>query len=278
MKRGTAIVLALGGTLAVGGGITALVMANRKKPATAKKKNDQIQLPKDDKPPADPDLGLTTYDGGLKGQLVEINVAKDAVAPLLVVLHGRDADQTQLAPLVGNVPARILFLRGGKKGPKGYRYFDPFFTDNNGLLAAGIEAGTDQVTAAIVQVENSLQSRGVYNGTAVIGYDQGAAIAYLLAAREIGGELESSYLAIAGMLPPILYPTADDPQRWTNVKLGAVHGVNDKKVTLKEAHATMDAFTKLGPPKLSLAEFVEVKDGDHELATLLATAKAVIED
>lgn len=273
MKRGTAIALTVLGVAVVGGGGTALVMMAGKKPA--KKKDPVVITPPTPNPTPDPDLGLTTYDGGLKGRLVEINVAKDAVAPLLVVLHGRDADDKQLVATIGATPARVLYLRGGKSGPKGYRYFDAFFTDNNALLAASIEEATDTVTAAILEVENSLQSRGVYQGTAVLGYDQGAAIAYLLAAREIGGELNSSYLAIAGMLPPSLYPSDDDPQRWKNVKLAAVHGTADATIPLKDAQATFAAFAS---KPLLLTEFVPVDGGTHDLASLSAAAKLVIKD
>ena len=278
MKRGTAIALAMTGAVVIGGGITAAVVMSKNKPAG--KKNDKIEIPKVDPkndPIQDPDAGLVTFGSGIKGRLVEINVEKGAMAPFIVALHGRDSDEAQLAEIASVIPARILLLRGAKKGQTGYRFFDAFFTDNNAKLAADIETATDAVTAAILEVENQLQSRGVYVGTAVVGYDQGGAIAYLLAAREIGGELKSSYLGIAGMLPPSLYPTTDDPKRWENVAVSGVNGTIDPKVPIKDAAATIDAFATKGPPTPFTA-FLSVEGADHSLASLSAAAKAVILD
>ena len=239
--------------------------------------------PQPQPPPAKP--ALTTF-AGMQGRILEVNVSPNEPAPLIVALHGRDADEDQLSKMLseGKINGRILLLRGSLQGPKGWRYFDPFFTDSDALLAPAIEKAADQVAAAIVDVENKLKTDGTYYGTSVMGYDQGAAIAYALAARDIGGELTSHYLMIAGMLPPILFPTADNPGRWTNVILVAVHGSADLTVSLKEAQATLASFSNKGPPSPPAAVVsprivsMVVEGGTHALATLAPTIQAIIND
>lgn len=239
--------------------------------------------PQPQPPPAKP--ALTTF-AGMQGRILEVNVSPGEPAPLIVALHGRDADEDQLSKMLseGKINGRILLLRGPLQGPKGWRYFDPFFTDSNAILAPAIENAADQVAAAIVEVENKLKTDGTYYGTSVIGYDQGAAIAYALAARDIGGELSSHYVMIAGMLPPSLYPSADNPDRWTNITLAMVHGSADLTISLKEAQATFAAFIGKGPPSPPAAvttpkigSFV-VEGGTHALATLAPTIQAIIND
>lgn len=239
--------------------------------------------PEPQPPPAKP--ALTTF-AGMQGRILEVNVSPGEPAPLIVALHGRDADEDQLSKMLseGKINGRILLLRGPLQGPKGWRYFDPFFTDSNAILAPAIENAADQVAAAIVEVENKLKTDGTYYGTSVIGYDQGAAIAYALAARDIGGELSSHYVMIAGMLPPSLYPSADNPDRWTNITLAMVHGSADLTISLKEAQATFAAFIGKGPPSPPAAvttpkigSFV-VDGGTHALATLAPTVQALIND
>lgn len=239
--------------------------------------------PQPQPPPAKP--ALTTF-AGMQGRILEVNVSPGEPAPLIVALHGRDADEDQLSKMLseGKINGRILLLRGSLQGPKGWRYFDPFFTDSDALLAPAIEKAADQVAAAIVEVENKLKTDGTYYGTSVMGYDQGAAIAYALAARDIGGELSSHYVMIAGMLPLSLYPSADNPDRWTNITLAMVHGSADLTISLKEAQATFASFIGKGPPSPPAAvttpkigSFV-VEGGTHALATLAPTVQAIIND
>jgi predicted esterase len=248
-----------------------------------------IEPSKPPKPEPQPQPALSNF-AGMQGRLFEVNVPPNKIAPLVVALHGRDADEQQLEQLLreGKINAHVLLLRGSLKGVKGFRYFDPFFTDSNVLLAPAISAATDQVAAAILDAENKLKTLGVYVGTTIIGYDQGAAITYALATREIGGAMNSNYMMIAGMLPPSLYPSADDPKRWDNVSLVAVHGSDDTVIPLKEAQATLAAFMGKGlmsppPPngdggaRPKAASFV-VAGGTHELSTLRATVQAIIND
>lgn len=239
--------------------------------------------PEPQPPPAKP--ALTTF-AGMQGRILEVNVSPGEPAPLIVALHGRDADEDQLSKMLseGKLNGRLLLLRGPLQGPKGWRYFDPFFTDSNALLAPAIEKAADQVAAAIVEVENKLKTDGTYYGTSVIGYDQGAAIAYELATRDIGGDLTSHYLMIAGMLPPSLFPTADNPGRWTNITLAMVHGSADLTISLKEAQATFASFIGKGPPSPPAAVVTPmtkafiVEGGTHDLNTLQATVQAIIND
>jgi len=252
--------------------------------------NIEPSKPPKPEPKPQPQPPALSNFAGMQGRIIEVNLPPGGLAPLIVALHGRDADEQQLEKLLseGKINAHVLLLRGALKGPKGFRYFDPFFTDSNALLAPAISAATDQVAAAIIDAENKLKTLGKYVGTTIIGYDQGAAIAYALATREIGGEWNSNYMMIAGMLPPSLYPSSDDPKRWENVSLVAVHGSDDTVIPLKDAQATLAAFMGKGlpsppppngdgGPRPKVGSFV-VAGGTHDLSTLQTTVQAIIND
>lgn len=173
------------------------------------------------------------------------NIPDGASAPLVVFLHDRDADESQLAGLVlaDQVNARLVYLRAPNKGDTGYRWFNAELSTQDPSLAAQLEAATSIVSAAGQQLVK------LYPGTSsvyVVGFGQGAAIAYRLAAR---GEV-AKVMAISGMLPASL--RLGDNGTTKTVMVSGVHGQDDKIVSPADDAATIESFIFKTPAKLSL--------------------------
>lgn len=173
------------------------------------------------------------------------NIPDGASAPLVVFLHDRDADESQLAGLVlaDQVNARLVYLRAPNKGDVGYRWFNADLTNQEPNLANQLEAATNIVSTAGQQLVK------LYPGTSqiyVVGFGQGAAIAYRLAAR---GEV-AKVLSIAGMLPTSLR-LADNATTKTGTVLG-VHGQDDKIVSPADDAATIESFIFKSDAKLNV--------------------------
>ena len=164
------------------------------------------------------------------------SVIPDGVsAPLVIFLHDRDADESQLAGLVlpEQVNARLVYLRAPIKSNPGYRWFDTGMQGSDAVLAQQLEAATDVVSLAGQQLAK------LYPGTSqvyVVGLGQGGAIAYRLAAR---GEV-ARVLSIGGKLPPSLR-LQDGQTTKTGMVLG-VHGENDQVVSAADDAATIESF------------------------------------
>lgn len=106
-----------------------------------------------------------------------------------------------------------------------------------------LEAATNIVSTAGQQLVK------LYPGTSqiyVVGFGQGAAIAYRLAAR---GEV-AKVLSIAGMLPTSLR-LADNATTKTGTVLG-VHGQDDKIVSPADDAATIESFIFKSDAKLNV--------------------------
>lgn len=198
---------------------------------------------------------------GLKGLVLTGNVPGGDEAPLLVVLHGRDADEQQLRSTVDpiKVAARIVYLRGNKPGSPGMRFFDAMLTDASPGLDAQINAATDAVEAAIAELTLTFPVTQVL----VLGYSQGGAIAYNLAARGTVGAV----LVVAGFLPVGLRPKDQ-----TDTLVAVVHGDMDKAVSIARADASYESFIMKSPD----VKFKKVAGGDHGLKSLRSTVQAFL--
>jgi len=186
-------------------------------------------------------------------------IPESASAPLVLFLHDRDADETQLAGLVPPemVNARLAFLRGPIETTDGFRWFDADLGQvGDPSVALQIEAATNVVSAAGQELVKQFPGTSeVY----VVGFGQGGAIAYRLAAR---GEIAKA-LPVAGGLPSTLL--IGDKSTKTNV--WAVHGQNDQIVPLPIDEATIESFIFKTP---SVAKLTVVPGGTHTLASLQA--------
>jgi predicted esterase len=212
-----------------------------------------------EEPPAkDPvvDKAPTLFDltDGIKALVVE-QVAHDADVPLFIVLHGRDADEQQLrSSIPADLPARFAFLRA----PSG-RWYDAASGSPGAILAPQINTAADSVAGAIGQLRELYPTTKVL----VLGYSQGASVAYRLAADDI----VDGAIAVAGFLPVQLAPKgAVSSQVW------AVHGDGDKNVALAKGASAYESFIF----KADVQGLTIVPGGDHGLASLRPAVKAVL--
>lgn len=195
--------------------------------------------------------------GNIQASIASV-IPAGASAPLVIFLHDQDADESQLAGLVpaDMVNARLAFLRAPIKSTLGYRWFEGDLGQINApSLATQIDAAANVVSAAGQQLVK------LYPGTSevyVVGFGQGGAIAYRLAAR---GEV-AKVLSIAGGLSPTLR-LADGKTTKTNV--WAVHGSNDQVVPLPIDQQTIESFIFKTPSEAKLAI---VNGGVHTLQSL----------
>lgn len=208
---------------------------------------------------------LIDVGGGIKARLFD-GAPPNENAPLLVVLHGRNANENQLYELVtANLKkgARIAFLRGPKGSGSSWRWFDLPLSAKSPALDNVVMAARDQVLAAIFKLAN------IYPATsevAVLGYSQGGTLAYALAAgTQQKAKTVSRVIAVAGWLPPGLRPTGALP-----ATVYGIHGKKDKNVPWQRAQATMASFAGKAP--LAVLDLVE--GGGHDLASLNKTIRA----
>lgn len=198
--------------------------------------------------------------GALKGRMTS-QVQAGAQAPLVVLLHGRDGNEDQLGALTPkDLPVRVLALRGAGADGK-YKFYAPASTAPPAELATAVRSAADQVQAAIAAARASQPTTKVV----VVGYSQGGSIAYELAAR---GVVDGVVVA-AGFFPEPAYPTKNTPTR-----IFAVHGSLDKTVSLATGRAAFDSFVDAAVA--AVAEFEEVPDGTHALATLADTTTLML--
>lgn len=157
--------------------------------------------------------------------------------PLVLVLHGVGADETQLAPYVlSDRPMRLVFLRGGLASGNGFQWFRSRFRDN----AAAFLSDVSRAAAEIVTVLDQIATQRFYTERIVVGYSQGAHIAWWLATT---GRVDR-VVAMSGALPVSFKP----PRLPRPVRIEAVHGIRDPVIPYSAGQATTRAFQAAGYP------------------------------
>lgn len=217
-----------------------------------------VQAPPAPAPPAD---ALVTV-GTLKARVINHVVLADP-APLLVVLHGRSASEGQLLPLVTGAvkTGRIAFLRGPIGSGSAFRWFNVAL---GGAASAAMVADINKATSQVVAAIAALKAKYPTTTITVLGYSQGAAIAYTIAARTQQANAGAGVLrviAAAGWIPPALRPTSSLP-----CAVHGIHGTADANIPIARALATVQSFILKSPD----ASLTEVAGGTHNLATLQA--------
>jgi phospholipase/carboxylesterase len=161
--------------------------------------------------------------------------------PLLVLLHGRGADELDLIGLGGGFDGRfhIASLRGPRPFGPGYTWFD---LDDSGAGAAGeISAGVSAIlgTAGAISAAAGTDPARSY----LMGFSMGAmmACAAVLADPErIAGVIShSGFLPRGPWLPPAPGGLAGKP-------ILVAHGLVDDVVPISAGRATRDYFMKAG--------------------------------
>ncbi|PCC69324.1 Predicted esterase [Nannocystis exedens] len=157
--------------------------------------------------------------------------------PLVLVLHGVGADETQLAPYVlSNRPMRLVFLRGGLASGNGFQWFRARYKDN----AAAFITDVSRTASEIVTVLDQIATQRLYTERIVVGYSQGAHIAWWLATS---GRVDR-VVAMSGALPASFKP----PRPTRQVRIEAAHGLRDPVIPYSAGQATARAFQGAGYP------------------------------
>lgn len=157
--------------------------------------------------------------------------------PLVLVLHGVGADETQLAPYVlSSRPMRLVLLRGGLASGNGFQWFRARYKDN----AAAFITDVSRAASEIVTVLDQIATQRLYTERIVVGYSQGAHVAWWLATT---GRVDR-VVAMSGALPSSFKP----PRPSGQVRIEAVHGMRDPVVPYSGGQATVRAFQAVGYP------------------------------
>ncbi|MBZ5708233.1 alpha/beta hydrolase [Nannocystis pusilla] len=157
--------------------------------------------------------------------------------PLVLVLHGVGADETQLAPyMLSSRPMRLVLLRGGLATGNGFQWFRSRFKSN----AAAFITDVSRAAAEVATVLDQIATQRLYTERIVIGYSQGAHIAWWLATT---GRVDR-VVAMSGALPPSFKP----PRPTRQVRIEAVHGMRDPVIPYNAGQATARTFRAAGYP------------------------------
>lgn len=155
--------------------------------------------------------------------------------PLVLVLHGVGADETQLGPyVVTDRPMRLVFLRGSLATGNGFQWFGARLKDNPAQLLASVSKAAADVLATL----DLIASQRRITQRIVVGYSQGAHIAWWLATT---GRVDR-VVAMSGGLPASFKP----PRPPRPVRIEAVHGMRDPVVPYSAGQATARAFQAAG--------------------------------
>lgn len=192
--------------------------------------------PAPEQPPKPPPVFIPTppavlplaFPGGLTGRQVATSASGDAAVPMIVALHGRDADVGALEALIpGTADARAFVLRGQIAGETGYRYFDAHLDSPD--AAADVQQAATLIRIAI----RDLLAQHPTTKLVLVGHGEGGAIALRLAA------LGFADVAVVG---GTALPTPLFPQRASQAQIIMVQGAGEPLPGL----ATLDAFDVAG--------------------------------
>ncbi|MCY0994785.1 dienelactone hydrolase family protein [Nannocystis sp. ILAH1] len=182
--------------------------------------------------------------------------------PLVLLLHGVGADETQLGPYVSsNRPMRLVFLRGGLASGNGFQWFRARYKGN----AAQLLSDVSRAASEIVTVLDQIATQRLYTERIVVGYSQGAHIAWWLATT---GRVDR-VVAMSGALPASFKP----PRPSRAVRIEAVHGMRDPVIPYGAGDATARAFQAAGYP----VHMTTLRLAGHGLSSMGAALAPAIE-
>jgi phospholipase/carboxylesterase len=159
--------------------------------------------------------------------------------PVVVALHPLDGDPTGFFDLLGTYPKKArLVLPYGQPSGGGYRWFD----FNPGSGTSGLPGAVERV-AGVLRVLATRAERPTEGLPIVLGFSQGAMVAYALAVRH--PDLVRGVIPISGMLAPTLIPdTGSAGQRRPPVL--AFHGSQDPVFPVQRVRDALARLRQLG--------------------------------
>lgn len=155
--------------------------------------------------------------------------------PLVLVLHGVGADETQLAPyILTDRPMRVVLLRGWVASGNGFQWFGARYKAGGAEFLSAVSRAAADVLAALdhIAAQRRITER------IVVGYSQGAHLAWWLATT---GRVDR-VVAMSGALPASFKP----PRPPRKVRIEAVHGMRDTVIPYGAAQATARNFEAAG--------------------------------
>jgi phospholipase/carboxylesterase len=165
--------------------------------------------------------------------------------PLLVLLHGVAADETDLFPLAEHVDPRftVVSLRAPHPYYVGFAWFRLEFLRDGSVLLDG-----DQARASLAALVGWLEAASTRFGTDpartfLLGFSQGAIMS--LALLSTVPERLAGVVALSGRRPHELFARTAPPAAIAAVPLLVVHGLFDDILPVAHGRAIRDAFTGL---------------------------------
>lgn len=182
---------------------------------------------------------------------------------LLVVLHGNGGTAKDILSVFNNSePGKVLLVFPEGQYPKivnGSLGFSWYYETNDKEIW---EFADKYSVENLIEIINEITSRYKINQTYVLGFSQGASLAYMTGLSH--PEIVTGAIAIGGLLPEInnngSIITSDNVRNARNLKLLIARGNNDKHVTKKQFNLQRKFFEENEFDVLSL-EY----DGGHFL-------------
>ena len=158
-----------------------------------------------------------------------------AALPLVVALHGVAADEAQLAPFIlTDQPVRVVLLRGSLTSGRGFQWFTARYKDAPAVFLEQVAQAAAGVLAAI----DAIASQRPVSQRIVLGYSQGAHLAWWLATT---GRVDH-VIAVSGALPP----GVPVPRTSSTARIEAAHGTRDPVIPFAAGQATARLFEAAG--------------------------------
>jgi phospholipase/carboxylesterase len=165
--------------------------------------------------------------------------------PVLVLLHGIGADESDLLPIAAELDPRlkVVSLRAPRRYYTGYAWFRIDFGPSGDLTPHVPEAR--ETLDELVRWLESVPERHDTDPsrTFVLGFSQGAMMA--LGALRTVPELLAGVVALSGRSPEGLFEARASQAAVARVPLLVAHGTRDDVLPIAEGRRTRDAFASL---------------------------------
>jgi predicted esterase len=189
--------------------------------------------------------------------------SSDRETPLVVALHGRGGTAEHFASLWLDVDLDVAVPQGFSTYEWGYAWFDWPKGVSEEELAIRVIAAADRLWPAIAEIAHGRK-------VAVIGFSQGAVLAFVLAARH--PEAVVYAFPIAGSTPSQIFLPGRAP-----APVYAVHGADDRVIPIVFDRTAISAFKEHG----GVVELREFPGAGHKVtdeirADVLAHLRSVV--
>jgi phospholipase/carboxylesterase len=168
--------------------------------------------------------------------------------PLLVLLHGVGADETDLFSLANNLDGRFLVVSARAPftiAPGSYKWYTVNFTGGTPQVDP-VEA--EKSRQVILEFLKSLQDEQTFDSQQVYlcGFSQGAIMSYSIALT--APEQVAGIIALSGRVLDQATAQMAPPEKLRNVQILILHGTDDQVLPIHYARQAKALFTNLGIP------------------------------